>query len=148
MKLRGLNRHQTFPYVGGAMPGRVQRRDAIILKRELKCNIVRTSHYPQSPAFLDCCDEIGLLVLEEIPGWQHIGDATGRTSRCATSARWSGATGIIPRSSCGACASTNRSDNHDFYTRTNQLAHELDDSRQTGGMRYITIPSASKTCSR
>src|SRR5450759_3074835 len=74
VKLFGLNRHQTFPYVGGAMPARVQRRDAWILRRELHCNIVRTSHYPQSPAFLDACDELGLLVLEEIPGWQHIGD--------------------------------------------------------------------------
>jgi beta-galactosidase len=43
IKLRGLNRHQTFPY----MPARVQRRDAWILKHELHCNIVRTSHYPQ-----------------------------------------------------------------------------------------------------
>ena len=56
------------------MPARVQKRDAWILKKELKCNIVRTSHYPQSPHFLDACDEYGLLVLEEIPGWQHIGD--------------------------------------------------------------------------
>ena len=74
IKLRGLNRHQTFPYVGGAMPARVQRRDALILKRELKINLVRTSHYPQSTHFLDACDEAGLLVFEEIPGWQHIGD--------------------------------------------------------------------------
>ncbi len=56
------------------MPGRVQRRDAQILRNKMKCNIVRTSHYPQSRHFLDACDEIGLLVLEEIPGWQHIGD--------------------------------------------------------------------------
>ena len=74
VKLRGLDRHQTFPFVGQAMPGRVQRRDADILRNKLKCNIVRTSHYPQSRHFLDACDEIGLLVLEEIPGWQHIGD--------------------------------------------------------------------------
>jgi len=67
VKLRGLDRHQTFPWVGQAMPGRVQRRDAHILRKELKCNIVRTSHYPQSRHFLDACDEIGLLVLEEIP---------------------------------------------------------------------------------
>ena len=44
LKLRGLNRHQTFPFVGQAMPARVQRRDAWILRKELKCNIVRTSH--------------------------------------------------------------------------------------------------------
>ncbi|HEY6767235.1 MAG TPA: sugar-binding domain-containing protein, partial [Candidatus Sulfotelmatobacter sp.] len=48
IKLRGLDRHQTFPFVGQAMPARVQRRDAQILRHKLKCNIVRTSHYPQS----------------------------------------------------------------------------------------------------
>ena len=74
IKLHGLDRHQTFPWVGQAMPARVQRQDAKILRHDLRCNIVRTSHYPQSRHFLDCCDEIGLLVLEEIPGWQHIGD--------------------------------------------------------------------------
>src|SRR6516225_5087838 len=74
IKLRGLDRHQTFPFVGQAMPGRVQRADAAILRNKLHCNIVRTSHYPQSRHFLDACDELGLLVLEEIPGWQHIGD--------------------------------------------------------------------------
>ena len=73
VKLRGLDRHQTFPFVGQAMPARVQRKDAEILRTGLHCNIVRTSHYPQSRHFLDRCDEIGLLVLEEIPGWQHIG---------------------------------------------------------------------------
>src|SRR5215471_13016235 len=70
LKLRGLDRHQTFPFVGQAMPARVQKRDAWILRKQFKCNIVRTSHYPQSPHFLDACDEYGLLVLEEIPGWQ------------------------------------------------------------------------------
>ncbi len=74
IKLRGLDRHQTFPFVGQAMPGRCQRSDANILRNVMHCNIVRTSHYPQSRHFLDACDEMGLLVLEEIPGWQHIGD--------------------------------------------------------------------------
>ena len=68
IKLRGLDRHQTFPWVGQAMAARAQRRDADILRNKLKCNIVRTSHYPQSRHFIDACDEIGLLVLEEIPG--------------------------------------------------------------------------------
>ena len=75
LKLRGLNRHQSFPYVGYAMGRAAQERDAEILKRELHANIVRTSHYPQSKWFLDACDRLGLLVFEEIPGWQHIGGA-------------------------------------------------------------------------
>ena len=82
LKLRGLNRHQSFPYVGYAMPERVQRKDADILKYELGVNIVRTSHYPQSPYFLDRCDEIGLLVFEETPGWQHIGDSAWQDVTC------------------------------------------------------------------
>jgi len=65
MKLIGLNRHQSYPYVGYAMPKSMQELDADILK-EFGCNIVRTSHYMQSDHFLNRCDEIGLLVLEEI----------------------------------------------------------------------------------
>lgn len=74
--LRGLNRHQEYPYTGYAMGPDAQRRDAEMLKQELGCIIVRTSHYPQSPYFLDACDELGLLVFEELPGWQHVGDAS------------------------------------------------------------------------
>ncbi len=75
VKLRGLNRHQAWPHLGYAMGRRGQEKDADILKYDLACNIARTSHYPQSKYFLDRCDEIGLLVFEEIPGWQHIGGA-------------------------------------------------------------------------
>ncbi|HEY3610877.1 MAG TPA: glycoside hydrolase family 2 TIM barrel-domain containing protein, partial [Pseudonocardiaceae bacterium] len=77
-KLFGVNRHQWYPFVGGAMPDRVQRRDAEILRNELNCNMVRCSHYPQSPAFLDACDELGLMVWEEVPGWDFVGDAAWR----------------------------------------------------------------------
>jgi beta-galactosidase len=73
-KLFGLDRHQIFPWVGMAMPGRVQRHDAQILRQELNCNMVRCSHYPQSPYFLDACDELGLMVWEETPGWGFVGD--------------------------------------------------------------------------
>ena len=74
----GLDRHQLYPYAGMAMPARVQRRDAEILKYEFNCNMVRCSHYPQSPHFLDACDELGLLVWEEAPGWHNV----------STSAAW------------------------------------------------------------
>jgi beta-galactosidase len=74
LKIFGLNRHQLFPYLGMAAGARLQRRDAEILKSELNCNMVRCSHYPQSPHFLDACDELGIMVWQEVPGWQWIGD--------------------------------------------------------------------------
>ena len=77
LQLFGLNRHQLYPYAGMAMPARVQRMDAEILKKELNCNMVRCSHYPQSPHFLDACDELGLLVWEEAPGWHNVNAAPG-----------------------------------------------------------------------
>jgi beta-galactosidase len=75
LEIFGLNRHQHFPYLGMAACARLQRRDAEILKNDLNCNMVRCSHYPQSPDFLDACDELGLMVWEETPGWQYVGDA-------------------------------------------------------------------------
>ena len=75
LKIFGLNRHQLYPYTGMAMPARVQRRDAEILRNDFNCNMVRCSHYPQSPHFLDACDELGLMVWEEAPGWHDIGGA-------------------------------------------------------------------------
>ena len=75
IKIMGLNRHQSYPYVGYAMPKRPQENDADILKYELGVNAVRSSHYPQSQYFVDRCDEIGLLVFTEMPGWQHIGNS-------------------------------------------------------------------------
>ena len=136
LKLRGLNRHQTYPFVGQAMPARVQRRDAWILRKDFKCNTVRTSHYPQSTHFLDACDELGLLVFEEIPGWQHIGDQQWKdlsVQYVETMIRrdWNHPSIIL----WGVRVNESR-DDHDFYTRTNQLAHALDDSRQTGGVRF------------
>jgi beta-galactosidase len=77
LQLFGLNRHQLYPYAGMAMPARVQRKDAEILRNELNCNIVRCSHYPQSPHFLDACDELGLLVWEEAPGWHNVSTNPG-----------------------------------------------------------------------
>jgi beta-galactosidase len=137
IKLRGLDRHQTFPYVGQAMPGRVQRRDADILRTNFRCNIVRTSHYPQSRHFLDRCDEIGLLVLEEIPGWQHIGDKAWQDISVDNVGRMIRRDWNHPSIVLWGVRINESKDNHDFYTRTNALAHQLDPTRQTGGIRYF-----------
>ncbi|HEX3352195.1 MAG TPA: glycoside hydrolase family 2 TIM barrel-domain containing protein [Terriglobales bacterium] len=137
IKLRGLDRHQTFPWVGQAMPGRVQRRDAQILRNQLKCNIVRTSHYPQSRHFLDACDEIGLLVLEEIPGWQHIGDEPWKLISIDNVSRMIRRDWNHPSIILWGVRINESKDDHDFYVRTNALAHKLDPTRQTGGIRYF-----------
>jgi len=137
IKLRGLDRHETFPYVGQAMPGRVQRRDAEILRRQLKCNMVRTSHYPQSRHFLDACDEFGLLVMEEIPGWQHIGDQAWKDLSVDNLRRMIRRDWNHPSIVLWGVRINESRDDHDFYTRTNALAHSLDPTRQTGGVRYF-----------
>ena len=137
IKLRGLDRHQTFPFVGQAMPGRAQRQDAHILRHKLHCNIVRTSHYPQSRHFLDACDEIGLLVLEEIPGWQHIGDEPWKLISIDNVSRMIRRDRNHPSIILWGVRINESKDDHDFYIRTNALAHKLDPVRQTGGIRYF-----------
>jgi beta-galactosidase len=139
IKLRGLDRHQMFPYVGQAMPRRVQRRDADILRLQYHCNIVRTSHYPQSRHFLDRCDEIGLLVLEEIPGWQHTGPLPWQDLSVDNVTRMIRRDWNHPSIVLWGVRINEAKDNHDFYTRTNQAAHALDPMRQTGGIRnFVT----------
>ena len=135
--LRGLDRHQSFPYVGYAMPDDVQRRDAEILRRELGLNVVRTSHYPQSRAFLDRCDELGLLVFTEIPGWQHIGGDAWKAQalRNVSDMVWQDRN--HPCVVLWGVRINESPDDDRLYLRTNELAHSLDPTRQTGGVRCI-----------
>ncbi len=133
LRLFGLNRHEIYPYVGYAMPARVMRRDAEIIRNEFNCNIVRCSHYPQSPAFLDACDELGLMVWEETPGWGYVGDAAfedlvvqnvvdmiRRDRNHASIVIW------------GVRVNESRND-QPLYRRTTALAKSLDDSRPDSG---------------
>ncbi|MBW6465150.1 MAG: hypothetical protein K0B06_01440 [Brevefilum sp.] len=137
IKLFGLNRHQTYPYIGAAAPARLQKRDAEILKYELGCNVVRTSHYPQSPHFLNRCDEIGLLVFEEIPGWQYIGDTDWQNISLNELEAMIMRDRNHPSIVLWGVRINESHDNDDFYTKTNALAHQVDPTRQTGGVRYF-----------
>ena len=88
-KLSGVNHHEDYVYVGNAVPNSSSWRDVKLL-REGGSDVVRTSHYPQDPAFMDACDELGMLVI------RFSNSASRRTPR-----PWCGATATARRSSFG-----------------------------------------------
>lgn len=138
LKIRGLNRHQSFPYVGYAMPASAQIADAEFLKFHLGVNLARTSHYPNSKHFLNRCDEIGLLVFTEIPGWQFVSKEEGWRSMCMQHVEEMIMQDYNHPSIILWGVRINESgDDDELYTRTNALAHSLDKSRQTSGVRCI-----------
>ncbi|MDX1385508.1 MAG: glycoside hydrolase family 2 TIM barrel-domain containing protein, partial [Thermoanaerobaculia bacterium] len=73
VRLKGINRHAFWPDSGRALDPSHSRDDAELIK-SLNANAVRTSHYPPDPAFLEACDEIGLYVIDELPGWHDAYD--------------------------------------------------------------------------
>lgn len=137
VRLRGLNRHQSWPYLGYAAPARAQRFDADILKYELGCNAVRTSHYPQSRHFIDRCDELGLLVFTEIPGWQHIGGDAWKWQAVRNTEEMVRQYRNHPSVILWGVRINESADDDTLYAETNRTAHELDPSRPTSGVRYI-----------
>ena len=134
LQLFGLNRHQLYPYAGMAMGARAQRKDAEILKNEFNCNMVRCSHYPQSPAFLDACDELGLLVWEEAPGWHNVSsmaawqDAVVRDVRDMVIRDRSRPSVIIWGTRLNECKNF-----PGLWAATRQAARELDSTRPSSG---------------
>lgn len=138
--LFGLNRHELFPYVGFAMPERMMRKDAEMLRHELNCNSVRCSHYPQTEAFLDACDELGLMVWEEVPGWQYLGDQAWRDLLLRDVKRMVIRDRNHPSIIVWGVRVNESHNDVPLYTRTKEIAKSLDDSRQTSGTmtRYST----------
>ena len=85
-KLRGLNRHQDQAPAGVALDDEAHRRD-IFLMKELGCNFIRISHFPQNYAILEMCDELGLLAWEEIPIINIVPNTPGYDDNCEYSLR-------------------------------------------------------------
>ena len=136
MKLMGVNRHEQWPYLGRAVNDKYQIADADLVK-ETGFNAVRCSHYPQHPAFLKRCDEIGLIVFEEAPGWQYIGDDIWKKVYMTNIEEM-----IIRDRNHASIVSwgtrVNESfDDYELYTKTNKIAKELDSTRPTHGVRRM-----------
>ena len=117
----GANRHQDHPYVGYALPSSAHYRDALKL-RDAGFTSYRC-HYPQDPAFMDACDELGILGIVSNPGWQFMGDAIFR-ERVYQNARE-----MIRRDRNRACvllweAQMNETDNELVAAELYRIVHE------------------------
>jgi beta-galactosidase len=141
LEIFGLNRHQLFPYTGMAGAERLQRRDAELLKNELNCNMVRCSHYPQSPHFLDACDELGLMVWEEPPGWQYVGDAAFQEIVVENVQDMVVRDRNRPSVIVWATRLNETANYTSLYATTRELAYSLDGSRQTTGAMDVQSTS-------
>ncbi len=140
----GLSRHQSYPIVGYAMPKSAQVADAYLLKHELGCNMVRTSHYPQSRHFLDACDQLGLLVIEEIPGWQNVGDSEWKAISLQTVGEMVLCHRNHPSIVLWGTRINESLDDNELYRETSALARRLDPVRQVGGTRNIEMVKPDK----
>ena len=130
--LRGLVRPQSYPYQGYAMPDSIQRLDAQILRKELGCNAVRCV-CPPSPAFLDACDELGLLAFVEMPGQQHIGGPAWKAQALQNCREMVCQYRNHPSVFLWGVRVPGSADDEAFYKKTNEAARRLDPTRPTAG---------------
>ncbi len=90
VKLKGVNRHDTHPDLGHAVPYESMLRDITLMKQH-NINTVRTSHYPNDPRWLDLCDRLGLYVIDEADLETHGFGITGNVSQISDDPAWEAA---------------------------------------------------------
>lgn len=134
--LFGLDRHQSYPYIGYAATDEMERYDARKLY-ELGLNFVRLSHYPMSDAFLSECDRLGLLLFEEFPGWQHLGGEAWKERAETYLQKMILRDYNHPSIVFWGVRINESQDDHDFYKATNEIAKTLDPYRLRAGVRCI-----------
>jgi beta-galactosidase len=140
--LKGTSRHEDHAGLAAAMTEDLIRQEMLMIK-DMGANFIRLGHYQQSRIVLDLCDELGLLVWEEIP-WCRGGVGGDRYREQARSMMramidqhsnhpsvilwglgneddWPGDFDVPDQ----------KEDIRAFMTELNTLAHSLDPSRQT-----------------
>jgi len=145
--LRGTHRHEEHAKFGAAMPNNLHRRDMELIKG-MGANFVRLGHYPQDPEIYKACDELGILVWDELPWCRGgVGNETWKanTKRMLTEMIdqnynhpsiifWSLGNEIywLPDFEDG----DNESAINAFLTELNDIAHKLDPNRLTSIRKY------------
>lgn len=136
MELVGVNRHEQWPWLGRAANDKMQRADADLIK-ETGFNAVRCSHYPQDPSFLERCDEIGLIVFEEAPGWQYVGTDDWKEIYKTNIEEMIVRDRNHPSIVSWGTRVNESWDDDDLYKETNKIANDLDSTRPTHGVRRM-----------
>ncbi len=88
VKAKGVNRHDSHPYLGGATPMDHMLRDLYIMKAN-NINMIRTSHYPNDPRFYELCDQLGFYVCDEADIETHGMQSVGDWGRLTNDPAWS-----------------------------------------------------------
>lgn len=138
VQLTGLARNQSYSRSGWAMPASAQRQDADLIK-ELGCNIVRTMHCPPSRHFLDRCDEIGLLVLDEMSGYRYVGNSEWQEAAERNLEELIVRDRNHPSVIMWSTRVEEGEDSPEFYARTAEIARRLDGTRPVTGIRNAPI---------
>ncbi len=137
VKLIGFTRNQLYARAGAAAAAGYQRDDVKILK-QLGCNFVRTGGFPPSQRFLDACDELGMLVFDEIPGSEYVGNDNWQECLMENLRelvrRDRSRTCVIMWSSQIALTT----DDAQLSGKATQIIRELDPSRPIGNVRAVS----------
>lgn len=70
--LRGINRHQEYPWLGDAIPKWIHRHDLEDIRHNMGLYFQRTVHYPNDPYVYDLADRLGIITIEEVPNIKDI----------------------------------------------------------------------------
>lgn len=87
IKLKGVNRHDSHPDLGRAVPLAAMENDIILMKQH-HINAVRTAHYPNDPRFYDLCDTYGMYVIDEADLETHGIDYVGPSNMLSDDSEW------------------------------------------------------------